>query len=202
MKIISAVLSLLGLGAGGVAPTSHRSVSPLLLSAPPEVTSESEEGGFHDLILFIEEHARLDEGEHSLRAAGVHGRERLGIEVVLGNAWRQVSFGGGITGWQGKVTYRSIGRESDALLRVLDELYGTKLKPRAMAKTIIFSGISLEGDPRDLAKGPLHMKLFYEAAGDDYAELFTNIDIASRRLEIHEKDEAYRSAVVRALRLK
>ncbi|HEX9578038.1 MAG TPA: hypothetical protein VF993_09810 [Myxococcales bacterium] len=100
------------------------------------------------------------------------------------------------------MTYRSIGRESDALLRVLDELYGTKLKPRAMAKTIIFSGISLGGDPRDLAKGPLHMKLFYEAAGDDYAELFTNIDIASRRLEIHEKDEAYRSAVVRALRLK
>jgi hypothetical protein len=201
MKIISAVLSLLGLGAGGVPPTSHRSVSPPVLSAPPEVTSESEEG-FHDLILFIVDHARLDGGEHSLRAAGVHGRERLAIEVVLGNAWRQVSFGGGITGWQGKVTYRSIGRESDALLRVLDELYGTKLKPPAMARTISFSGISLGGDPRDLAKAPLHMKLFYEAAGDDYAELYTNIDIATRRLEIHEKDEGYRSAIVRALRLK
>jgi len=69
-----------------------------------------------------------------------------------------------------------------------------------MARETQFTGISLEGDPRDLAKGPVKIKLFFESGGqDDYAELFTNIELAARRLEVREKDEEYRKPVVRAL---
>jgi hypothetical protein len=32
------------------------------------------------------------------------------------------------------------------------------------------------------------------------AELYTNIDLAAHRLEISEKDDGYRAAIVRALR--
>jgi len=44
------------------------------------------------------------------------------------------------------------------------------------------------------------IKVFYES--DDmerYAELFTNIDLRHRVLQINEKDEEYRKPVVRAL---
>src|SRR5712671_386466 len=98
------------------------------------------------------------------------------------------------------MNYRSVGPTSDAFVRVLDEVYGTKTKPKAMARDTTFAAISLGGDPRDLAKGPVQMKLFYEATDQDsYAELFTNIDSRLRRVEIREKDEEYRSPIVRAL---
>ena len=103
--------------------------------------------------------------------------------------------------YRGVVTYRSTGSASDAFVQVLDELYGTKLTPKAMATETRFTGISLGGDPRDLTKGPVRIKLFFESGGqDDYAELYTNIELAARRLEVHEKDEGYRLPVIRALR--
>lgn len=81
-----------------------------------------------------------------------------------------------------------------------DELYGTKLTPKTMATETCFTGISLGGDPRDLTKGPVKIKLFFESEEeDDYAELYTNIELAAHRLEVHEKDEGYRLPVIRAL---
>jgi len=70
-----------------------------------------------------------------------------------------------------------------------------------MAIETLFTGISLEGDPRDLTSGRVGIKLFFESGEQvDYAELYTNIELAARRLEVHEKDEAYRLPVVKALR--
>jgi hypothetical protein len=63
-----------------------------------------------------------------------------------------------------------------------------------------FTGISLEGDPRDLTKGMVKIKLFFESEKqDEYAELFTNIDLRANRLEIREKDEEYRLPIIKAL---
>jgi len=172
------------------------------LAAPPEVTSEEEEG-FHDLVFYIQEHKRLPDGSQSLRGSGTHKGRQLGLEVVLGPTWKAGSLGKGIplVTYRGIVTYRSTGPDSDALVQMLDELYGTKIGLKAMGRETQFTGISLEGDPRDLAKGPVKIKLFFESDNqDDYAELFTNIELAAHRLEVHEKDEEYRSPVIRALR--
>jgi hypothetical protein len=44
------------------------------------------------------------------------------------------------------------------------------------------------------------IKLFFESDDEDrYGELFTNVELAARRLEVREKDEGYRLPVVRAL---
>jgi len=174
---------------------------PKPLNAPPEVTSE-EEAGFHDLVFYLQEHKLLPDGSQSIRVSGKHKGRPLGLEVVLGPKWRAGTLGKDIplVTYRGIVTYRSTGADSDAFVQVLDELYGTKLGPNAMGREIQFTGISLEGDPRDLAKGPVKIKLFFDPGKqDDYAELFTNIELGPHRLEVHEKDEEYRSPVVRAL---
>jgi hypothetical protein len=102
--------------------------------------------------------------------------------------------------YRGVVTYRSTGSDSDALIQVLDELYSTKVSPKAMGTETRFTALSLEGDPRDLAKGPVKIKLFFESnKEDEYGELFTNIELTAHRLEVREKDEGYRSPVVKAL---
>ena len=117
--------------------------------------------------------------------------------------WKSGSLGKNIplTTYKGVITYQSTGPDSDAFVQVLDELYGTHLAGAGMKPQVSFTAISLGGDPRDLAKGRVDIKLFFESDRDDeYAELYTNIDVAKRRLEIHEKDPDYRSPVIKALR--
>jgi hypothetical protein len=174
------------------------------ITAPPEVTSEEEEeeDGFHDLVFYIQEHKRLPDGSQSIRGSATHKGRPLGLEVVLSLKWQAGSLGKDlpVVTYSGIVTYRSTGPDSDAFVQVLDELYGTKVSPMAMRRETQFTGISLAGNPGDLTKGPVKIKLFFESGEqDDYAELFTNIDVAAHRLEINEKDEDYRSQVLRAL---
>jgi hypothetical protein len=169
----------------------------------PEITSESEEG-FHDLVFAIEDHKKLPDGSQTILASGMYKGRKVSLEIYLGAGWRPGSLDADIplTTYRGAVSYRSVGAESDLLLHVMDELYGTKQSPKAMNKATEFTAITLEGDPRDLAKGPVKIKLFFESnAEDQYAELFTNIDLKARKLYINEKDEEYRTPIVRALRV-
>jgi hypothetical protein len=79
--------------------------------------------------------------------------------------------------------------------------YQDQAPPSTNTQSTEFTAISLGGDPRDLAKEPVKIKLFFESNEEDrYAELFTNIDLKARKLNINEKDEEYRSAIIRALR--
>jgi hypothetical protein len=167
----------------------------------PEITSESEEG-FHDLVLAIEDHKNLPDGAQSILASGMYKGKKVGLEINLGPAWRSSAPDADvpIKTFQGSVSYHSVGAESDLLLRAMDELYETRRAPKAMNKATEFSAISLQGDPRDLSKEMVKIKMFFEANSEDqYAELFTNIDLKARKVYINEKDEGYRAAIVRAL---
>jgi len=182
-------------------PTPQQELPSASLTKAPEVTSESEEG-FHDLIFYIQQHKTLADGTATIRALGMHKGRQLGLEITLGPTWKAGSLGKDVplVTYRGTVTYRSVGPESDAFLGVLDELYGTKLNPTKMGTETHFTAISLGGDPGNLMRGPVKIKLFYESdKEDDYAELYTNIELAAHRLEIHEKDEGYRLPVIKAL---
>ncbi|MEY2466994.1 MAG: hypothetical protein QOD03_1515 [Verrucomicrobiota bacterium] len=176
-------------------------IESIALHKSPEITSETEEG-FQDLIFYIQEHKRLPDGTQKIQASGIYQGQVVGFEVLLNNEWREGSLGKGVplVTYQGSVIYHSTGSESDGFLRVLNDLYGTKMSSLNMADETKFTGISLEGDPKELEKGPVKIKLFYELGGEkDYAELYTNIELGKRRLEVHEKDTEYRLAIVKAL---
>ncbi len=75
-----------------------------------------------------------------------------------------------------------------------------------MAPAVTFTAISLGGMPAALEKGPAKIKLFFEPTDDSeeacemfYAEHYLNIDLASKTVEFHEKDEGYKDAILRAL---
>jgi hypothetical protein len=201
LLLILGVFSFLFGGCGRQPQATPQKRLSIPVIKPPEVTSESEKG-FPDLVFYIQEHKTQPDGTQTIRGEGTHKGRQLGLVVTLGATWQAGSLGKDIplVTYRGTVTYRSIGSESDVFLQVLDELYGTKINPKGMGKEAKFTGISLEGDPRNLGKGPVKIKLFYESGGqDDYAELYTNIELAAHRLEVHEKDESYRLPIVRAL---
>jgi hypothetical protein len=162
----------------------------------PEITSEMEEGGFVDLCFAIREYRKQPDGSQSISAYGVHNGKEVGLEILLGPNWKQGPLLGSVVTYKGTVTYRSLGPQSNAFLRVLDELYETKLAPQAMRTETQFTGITLGGNPSNPDE-KLSIKLFFESDDEKrYAELYTNVDLKAKKLEIHEKDPDYRKPII------
>jgi len=176
-------------------------VGPRPLNGPPEIQAESE-SDIYDLVFFIRAHKIMPDGSQTFLASGVNQGTDVGFELLLGPQWKEGSISPGIPTYTGFASYHSAGADSDSLMNVLDELYKTKQHPKGMKSETKFSAISLDGDPRDLEKGPVELKLFFEASGRDYAELFTNIDLKSHKLYLGEKDPEYRGAIIRALKMR
>ena len=100
------------------------------------------------------------------------------------------------------IAYSSIGEASDRLLRAMATLYSVLAPAGKFASRVDVTAIALEQHPVDVTKNAAKFKVFFnDDAGheSEYAELFTNIDIPGKRLELHEKDQEYRANVVRAL---
>jgi acyl carrier protein len=153
----------------------------------PEIRSENDEVGFADLTFAIRSHEVLRDGSQRLEAVGIHLGQEVGVLVMLGPKWKKGSLDTKLpwVTFQCFVAYQSLGPKSDALIRIIDELYGTEIRPVGFRKETVFTGISLEGQPAALAKGPTKIKLFYESEDEDrYAELYTNIDLAKGVLKI------------------
>lgn len=160
------------------------------------------ESQLRDFAFGISEYKRLPDGSQIMTAVATNQNSRIGFEIVIDGAWQSQSLPGGlpIMFHRGAVTFRSIGPESDAFVLALDELYGTKIHPKAMVKEMRYPAVSLEGDPRDLSKGVAKIKAFYEPGKeDDDAEFYINFDLSNRKLTIREKDSEFRSQVVKSL---
>jgi hypothetical protein len=209
-RIALAIMSIFSFLFGGCGkhPKVHKSQpelepnSSVQLGNLPEVFSESEEG-FHDLVFYIQDYKKLADGTQTIRASGIYKSQEIGLDVVLGSNWNAGSLlkNVPIVTYRGQVIFRSIGTGSDSFLKAVDQIYGTKFNPPAMKAEVHFTGITLGGDPCDLLKALVKIKLFYEVGGNDssYAELFTNIKLGARKIYILEKDESYRPMIVKAL---
>jgi hypothetical protein len=164
----------------------------------PQILSESEEG-FADLVFAITASGVTASGGPCFDAEAVHEGTRVGLRLELPSEWspREV---GGIGCFSGVVTYRSLGELSDRFVATLDRLYGVGLNPSRMNDGVRFDALTLGDDPRSLDAGMVHIKLFFESEDEDrYAEVYTNIDLPGRKVQIREKDGGYRRAIVQAL---
>jgi hypothetical protein len=167
-----------------------------------EITSEIKPDEWKDLVFSIQKQDVAADGSRTLQISGTHNGAEVGLIVILGPKWESVAPDpkSSFAFHTGTVEYRSLGPVSNTLLSALDELYGTKLEPKGMRPETKFAAASISGDPADLGKGEVKLKLFFESQDKSrYAELFTNIDLPKRLLRILEKDPEFRPAIIRAL---
>ncbi len=175
-------------------------------SAVPEVI-KSVEDGFVDLSFYLASHERLADGTQVCVARGMHLGTEVGFRIRLPATWKQGTLGNsGLTTYQSTLNLESVGPASDAFMAMLSHLYEGSLRPTKMVPAVTLTAISLEGAPAQLEKGRAKIKLFCEPEeeGDKaselyYAELYLNIDLASRLVEFKEKDPEYRDPILRAL---
>jgi hypothetical protein len=168
----------------------------------PEVTANAEEG-WADLDFKLTRVVPLAGGRRYLEGHGLHEGKRLGFAVTLGGQWSEkpMEEAGGIFYW-GQATLLSIGPESDRMVAALDKLYATNAGASEMGHEIEVVVVGLLTDPRQLDLQPARMKLFFNADHEgkpDYAEAFLNVDLSESSIQLHEKDQEYRVALIKAL---
>ena len=194
----------------------RKSPPPFKGDALPEAAYDSDQG--KNFVLRILENRAGPDGSRVFRAYGLDRGERVGLEVSWGPRWETVAveadFPGNLLG--NIVTFKSLGSESDGLVKAMSRHYGAGISPPGMKPMVSFSAISLQGDPRDLSKGPVMIKLFFEGEEEKentsleseegeveeeglYGEIFLVVSLEEESLLLMEKDEDYREGLVRIL---
>jgi len=94
------------------------------------------------------------------------------------------------------VLIASIGEESDNFIRSTAELYGLPKPDRFSQKPLSFTIFSLNEHDADLSRNGYYMfKLFMETE-DLYGEIYLNINLDKQIIELKEKDQEYRQAII------
>jgi hypothetical protein len=97
------------------------------------------------------------------------------------------------------VKINTIGIESNEFIKALSELYGFPTQKLFTTKTITSTAFSLNKKNADLDKSDYYkFKVFLEGK-DTYGELFLNINTDEKIIELHEKDQEYREAIIKVL---
>lgn len=168
-----------------------------------EITSRIDpEEGWSDIFLKITEDTKTDIS-HIYIAKGLYKNKTVGLQIEVSSKIGAGIIDGKPDGKAGfvanAVQLKSIGQESDELVKALAELYKQPTNKGFTKQTISATAFSLNEKSVNLDKNDYYkLKLFF--AEDDenlHSEIFLNINTDKREIEIHEKDEEYREPIIK-----
>ena len=169
------------------------------------LTSEDGEGGFVDLRIPIKE-VRVSDTHRYIEMLGNYNSSQIGfmLQIPLNlEAGLSLQTGDLQVNWKQIRTGSFIptGEQSNAFLKVLGELYGLPA-PENFYKSIDFTMLPLHENAIDIKNDYVQTKIFFEGKGSDenhYAEAYLNFNLKEKFIEFNEKDEGYRSALLKNL---
>jgi hypothetical protein len=171
-----------------------------------EITSRTEEG-FHDIVLNIIDSKLTRNGDYEIIAKGKNKEETVGLKIKIKDKLKAGLVNEGFDGFDSTavelngVSFYSIGPESDNLVRILSKLYDSPTDKKFTTSEILFDMFSLNQEQAELSKGYFRFKIFfdpYDSLGL-YSELFLNVNLPKKEVEINEKDWEYRESLVKVL---
>jgi hypothetical protein len=168
---------------------------------PLQIDKGEEEGWGADIRLSIVEKSENDTAK-IYKAISSYNSQELGLLVSVPKRKE------GDKGFGEGISLKSIGTQSDYLLRTLQRLYKQPIDTTtSFTKDINVTYVNLKEFGKAVAgqegqyTAANEYKLFFEGKSDeDYAELYLNINSTDNWIEIREKDEEYRPIVLRFLR--
>ncbi|RXK62074.1 hypothetical protein ESA94_03420 [Lacibacter luteus] len=166
------------------------------------VENGDEEGWGADIRLSIISNSETDTSK-VFTAISTYEGKRLGLLVSIPKKKE------GDKGFASGITLKSIGAESDNLLKVLSKLYKQKVDTTLkFTSSVSVTYVNLDEFAKSLGaedggqyKTENQYKLFYEGEKEgDYAEIYLNINPTEHWIELKEKDEEYRPVIIKFLR--
>ena len=168
-----------------------------------EITSRLDQAeGWNDIFLKITSDIKTNTS-HIYVAKGLYNGKTVGLQVEVSSNIRAGIVNGEIDGKSGfaynAVQLKSLGQESDELVKALAELYKQATDKGFTKQTVSTTVFSLNEKPVNLDKNDYYkLKLFFEENNENlYSEVFLNINTEKREIEIHEKDEDYRESIIK-----
>jgi hypothetical protein len=169
-----------------------------------EITSRMDTAeGWNDIVLTIESNLETD-STHIYIAKGLYEGKTVGLKCEMKKGIKAGIVNGEMSG-EGfiarAVTLSSIGAESDSLVTALSILYRFPTKKPFTKNPISTTAFSLNQMDVDLkSKNAYKFKLFLEEDSDTlYSEIFFNVELGNRTIELSEKDESYRENIIQVL---
>lgn len=168
-----------------------------------DITSRIDhEEGWSDIFLKMVETKKTGRS-HIYIAKGLYKNKTVGLQFEVNSNIGAGIVNGEIDGKSGfvanAVQIKSIGQESDKLIKALGELYQQQTNKSFTKQTISATAFSLNEKAVNLDKNDYYkLKLFF--AEDDenlYSEIYLNINTDKQEIEIHEKDEEYRESIIK-----
>ena len=170
-----------------------------------DITSRFDpEEGWNDIFLKITSET-ITKTTHIYIAKGLYKDKAVGLQIEINSKISAGIVNGQIDNKNGFVTkgiqLKSIGEESDELIKALAELYKQPTTKGFTKEIISATAFSLNEKPADLDKQDSYkFKLFF-AENDEklYSELYLNINTQTGEIELNEKDEGYREPILKLL---
>lgn len=162
------------------------------------------EEGFNDIFLKIIEESKT-QTTHIYVAKGLYKNKIVGIKFEIKSNLPKGIESDGSFAKNGFITnplkFISLGKETDNLVSALSELYGFPTNKKFTEKNLLISAFSLNQTQPNLdKKGNYKFKLFFENQYEDmYCELFFNVNTENKTIELLEKDDEYREALIKTL---
>jgi hypothetical protein len=166
-----------------------------------EITAGALDGFGADLSLKLIDLERRHDGTYVASARGMHKRQPVAFAASLSPAWEPKQLpGAGTMLYLGMVNLIRLGEEGDSFVRAVDDVYGTGIGCCTMRDRVPYTAVGLATNPLLVESQEVKMKLFFETGGPQrYAELYLNIKPQDGVVQLFEKDQAYRRAVVLSL---
>ncbi len=158
--------------------------------------------GWSDIFLKITED-NVTDTSHVYIAKGLYKNKIVGLQIEISSNIGPGIINGMIDNESGFLTnavrFKSIGIESDELIKAIAELYKLETDKEFTKKIISATVFSLNEKPVNLNENDYYlMKLFFVENDENlYAELYLNINTDKKEIEIHEKDEFYREPIIK-----
>lgn len=175
-----------------------------------EIDSKVEEGMFPgDIFLKVTNKKFIDKNRTVFTAEGLFRGAKVGLifDVVNnieplfldGNpATPNKSSQGGFI--KDGVILRSLGAKSDNFIVALSTLYGVPTTKKFSKYEVKTTATSFARTVANFdVTGYYHFKLFFQEDEELYCEIFCNINTEEGIIELHEKDEEYRSKIIQVL---
>ncbi len=171
----------------------------------PDITKvQEQEEGFSDLSLkIVEEYEKGNKYEYVVK--GKFENNIVGLKIIIPNNIPAGIINGEIEAksfLKNGITILSIGNESDNFLNALSKIYHSQAKSKFSTKPIIATVFPLNQMKADLSQPEYYkFKVFFNDEGDEneYAEIFINLNLTNKFIEFNEKDNEYRTNIIKAL---
>ena len=164
----------------------------------------SEESDFVDLQFSITKYSQDEFKNHILEIKGLFKKNIVGLEIALRPDLELGIVNDEIDSskfYKEGINFYSIGEISDNFIFAITDLYGFENANAKMNDRIESTTFVLSGNPLNIKTDFIKTKIFLDDDDENglYSELYVNINLKDKILELREKDSEYRENIIKEL---